>query len=166
VRARGWTARACLPGGDLYGPKPTSRAVREFAAWVAAQQQRFAWVPPALVARWARAYGTRIEHLLANRCTLAGLGPEVVPGLYAAEVEYLMEQEWAHGAADVLWRRSKLGLHLAPGCAGELDAWMAARYSKTVVPAVEGSAQLCAPRDDVEAHVDRVGDRDQAPRHR
>jgi glycerol-3-phosphate dehydrogenase len=124
VRARGWTAHACLPGGDLYGPRPASRGVLEFSDWVAAQQERFAWVPPALVGRWARAYGTRIERLLADRSTLAELGPEVVPGLYAAEVEYLMQQEWAHSAADILWRRSKLGLHLAPGCAGQLDAWI------------------------------------------
>ncbi len=135
VRAPAWTARACLPGGDLYGPQPSSRGVREFGAWTAAQQQRFGWAPPALVARWAHAYGTRIEQLLANCGTLADLGPEVVPGLYAAEVEYLMQHEWAHDAADILWRRSKLGLHLAPGCADKLDAWMAACDSKTVVPA-------------------------------
>ena len=35
--------------------------------------------------------------------------------LSAAEVRYLMKEEWARTADDVLWRRSKLGLKVAPG---------------------------------------------------
>jgi glycerol-3-phosphate dehydrogenase len=44
--------------------------------------------------------------------------------LYARELEYLWRHEWARTAEDVLWRRSKLGLHLAPESAATLDAWM------------------------------------------
>ena len=35
---------------------------------------------------------------------------EFAPGLGRAEVEYLMREEWARTAADVLWRRTKAGL--------------------------------------------------------
>jgi glycerol-3-phosphate dehydrogenase len=125
--ARGWTAEACLPGGDLFGARPSNRAVLEFEQWVQGVQARYLWLPPALSSRYARAYGTRIAVLLARCRTLADLGPEVAPGLYAAEVEYLLSNEWARSAADVLWRRSKLGLHIPPGCAERLDAWIQAR---------------------------------------
>ena len=35
-------------------------------------------------------------------------------GLYQREVDYLRRVEWAQSAQDILWRRSKLGLFLAP----------------------------------------------------
>ena len=130
--APAWTAHACLPGGDLFGPEPGSRGVLEFERWVGTLQRTWPWLPGALAARYARAYGTRTSTLLAGCTSLDDLGAEVVPGLYAAEVAYLMRHEWATCAADILWRRSKLGLHLAPGCAARLDAWIAAR---TAAPA-------------------------------
>jgi len=39
------------------------------------------------------------------------LGQEIAPDLYEAELFYLKRDEWAMTAEDVLWRRSKLGLH-------------------------------------------------------
>lgn len=122
----GWTARAVLPGGDLFGSTPGSRAVLEFDRWVGALGRRHPWLPGSLALRWARAYGTRVEILLAGATCLDDLGDEVAPGLYAAELRYLMRHEWAGCAEDVLWRRSKLGLHLPPGCADAIAAWMAA----------------------------------------
>jgi len=121
-----WTATACLPGGDLFGAVPDNRGVREFGAFVQQLQRQYAWLPPKLVARHARAYGTRI-HVLLNGCAaLADMGDEVASGLYAAEIEYLRRREWAVSAADILWRRSKLGLHLPPETESRLDAWLAA----------------------------------------
>jgi glycerol-3-phosphate dehydrogenase len=131
--AHGWTAQACLPGGDLYGPLPGKRGVLEFDAWRARQAQRYPWLPAALLARYARAYGTRIHTLLARRSSLAELGPEVLPGLYEAEIDYLMTVEWARSGADILWRRTKLGLHVAPGGAALLDEWIAARQGAPVL---------------------------------
>ena len=124
---RAWTAQACLPGGDLFGELPCKRAVVDYAGWVNGMQQRFPWLPPALTVRYARAYGTRMAAMLASCAALADLGEEILPGLYAVEVRYLMRQEWACSAADILWRRSKLGLHLAASSAAVLDAWIAAQ---------------------------------------
>ncbi len=124
-RAPGWTASACLPGGDLYGELPSSRSVLEFDQWVGGLQRRFPWLPAPLTARYARAYGTRSMCMLAGCASLADLGREILPGLYPAEVHYLIGQEWATCAADILWRRSKLGLHLPPGSAAVLDDWIA-----------------------------------------
>jgi glycerol-3-phosphate dehydrogenase len=127
-KAPAWTAGACLPGGDLLGAKPAGRAVLEFDLWVRRQQARYPWLPQALLVRYARAYGTLIDVLLAGRSSVAELGEEIVPGLYAAEAEYLCRHEWATSADDILWRRSKLGLHLPPASARQVDAWLDARF--------------------------------------
>lgn len=119
-----WTASACLPGGDVFGGTPQNRSVREFGQFVQGLQREYAWLPAALVARYARAYGTRIHMLLAGRTDVAAMGEEIAAGLYAAEVDYLRRHEWAVSAADILWRRSKLGLHLPRETAGTLDAWL------------------------------------------
>jgi glycerol-3-phosphate dehydrogenase len=131
-RAPAWTAHACLPGGDLFGEQPSARGVLEFDQWLGAQQQHYPWLPVALLTRYARAYGTRMDCLLRGSSSLSQLGQEVAPGLYAAEIDYLARYEWASSADDILWRRSKLGLHLAPACASELDAWLAAREKARV----------------------------------
>jgi glycerol-3-phosphate dehydrogenase len=120
-----WTADACLPGGELHGSRPSNRSVLEFDAYVQDLQKQYAWLPAPLVARYAHAYGTRIHLLLAGRTDLAQMGEEIAPGLYAAEVEYLVEREWAGSGADILWRRSKLGLHLPAEVEGRLDEWIA-----------------------------------------
>ena len=123
-RRRAWTEQACLPGGDVYGAVPQNRAVREFGQFVQALQREYAWLPAALVARYARAYGTRIHVLLEGRADVAAMGEEIAAGLYAAEVDYVRRHEWAVSAADILWRRSKLGLHLPRETADTLDAWL------------------------------------------
>ena len=124
VYGKAWTANACLPGGDLFGSKPINRSVLEYDAYVSGLQQKYRWLAPALVARYARAYGTRIDTLLVGRNSIGEMGEEIAPGLYEAEIDYLMRHEWAVTAADMLWRRSKLGLHLPPGTEEKLDAWL------------------------------------------
>ncbi|HEX8957278.1 MAG TPA: glycerol-3-phosphate dehydrogenase [Burkholderiaceae bacterium] len=119
-----WTANACLPGGDIYGPKPQNRSVREFERFIASMQQRYAWLPPELVTRYAHAYGSRIHVLLDGRGAIADMGEEVAPGLYGAELEYLVLHEWARDAADILWRRTKLGLHLPADSAQRVAHWL------------------------------------------
>jgi glycerol-3-phosphate dehydrogenase len=125
----GWTKDACLPGGDLFDAKPSNKSVLQFDAYVAALQKQYAWLPRALVKRYARAYGTRIHELLSNRKAVQDLGEEIAPGLYSAEVMYLTTREWATRAADILWRRSKLGLHLPGNTEQTLDAWMQGQRS-------------------------------------
>ena len=112
-----WTMRAPLPGGDLPGG--------DFAAFRTALGARLADFPTRLVDRWAHAYGTRLDHWLGPARSPAALGEQIVPDLYAAEVEYLRRHEWAVTAEDILWRRTKLGLHAPPDAAASLDAWLA-----------------------------------------
>jgi glycerol-3-phosphate dehydrogenase len=113
----GWTADTPLPGGNL----PNA----DFDAFLTQAQQRYPWLPVPLLTRYARAYGSRIEVLLGAARSLAELGTEIVPSLFEAEARYLVEVEWASRADDILWRRSKLKLHLPPDAAQKLDAWLA-----------------------------------------
>jgi glycerol-3-phosphate dehydrogenase len=128
-RHGGWTADRCLPGGDVFGTLPANRSVSAFDSYVQQLQNKYAWLAPQLVARYAHAYGTRIDMLLAGRSGIADMGQQIAPGLFAAEVDYWMQHEWATCAADMLWRRSKLGLHLPRDIEGKLDAWIAGRQS-------------------------------------
>src|SRR5690606_32440650 len=132
--APSWTDAACLPGGDIHGGVPSIRSVTGFDAYVRDMQSRYNWLPPSLVARYVRAYGTRIHQLLDRRTTLSDMGEEVASGLYAAEIEYLVEHEWARCAADILWRRSKLGLRLPADTEAVLDAWLRQKGIAPVQP--------------------------------
>jgi len=124
-----WTADACLPGGDLFGSTPQNRSVLEFDAYVHGLQKQYAWLAPKVISRYARAYGTRIHQLLDGRGSLEDMGEPLAAGLYAAELEYLMNFEWASSSADILWRRSKLGLHVPPETAQKIDDWITQQRS-------------------------------------
>ncbi|MEB2510121.1 glycerol-3-phosphate dehydrogenase [Burkholderia multivorans] len=123
--APAWTAGAPLPGGDIANAK--------FDAFADAFAKRHRWLPAPLARRYARAYGTRAARVVGDAQSLADLGAEIVPGLFEAELRYLRDAEWATCAQDVLWRRSKLGLHVAPGtldaASTALDAWFAAAHA-------------------------------------
>ena len=122
-----WTEYACLPGGDLYGA-PQNRNVLEYDAYVTRMQRQFAWLPPMLVARYVRAYGTRIHLLLKDRHGISQMGEALAKDLFAAEIDYLVKHEWASSGADILWRRSKLGLHLPAGSEQHIDQWIDRTY--------------------------------------
>ncbi|MDL2425159.1 glycerol-3-phosphate dehydrogenase, partial [Pseudomonas sp. BAgro211] len=66
---------------------------------------RLRQLDPALARRWASTYGSRIWKLLDGAHNLSELGEHLGAGLYAREVEYLVHEEWARDADDILWRR-------------------------------------------------------------
>jgi glycerol-3-phosphate dehydrogenase len=101
---QGWTDHAALPGGDL--PRG------DFASFLVGVQRRWPFLPAAIANRLARAYGTRISDLLGAAKHMDDLGRHFGGGLTSAELEYLYTHEWAITAEDVLWRRTKVGLHM------------------------------------------------------
>lgn len=119
-----WTEHACLPGGDIYGDVPENRAVSEFPLFIQQCQQQYAWLPPHLTERYAHAYGSRIHVLLKDKYSLADMGDLLLPGLYVAEAAYLVKHEWALEVDDILWRRSRLGLHLLGEDSSRLQEWL------------------------------------------
>ena len=123
---RPWTEDAVLPGGDLSAWTQTACAGPDLGmvAFVSQLQARYPWVPVLTLRRWAQAYGTQIPLLVGSAQCLKDLGPTEVTGLYRAELRYLIQAEWARTADDVLWRRSKLGLHLTPAQCAHVAACM------------------------------------------
>ena len=85
----------------------------------------YPWLPDALVRRYARSYGTRMKRLLRGASCLKDLGADLGGGLTEAEVDYLVDQEFAQSPQDILWRRSKLGLRVPDGTAERLAAYLA-----------------------------------------
>jgi len=116
-----WTNAVPLPGGDI----PDA----DFDAFLAGLRGRWPWLPTDLAQRYARAYGTRADRLLGGANGMNDLGQHFGDDLYGREVDYLIDREWAMTAADVLWRRSKLGLHLAPATVAALESWFGSRPS-------------------------------------
>lgn len=115
--APAWTRDARLPGGDLPTLDPADLQT-ELAA-------RHPALPAELLLRWARAYGSEVWQLLDGVQTPADLGEAVAPGLFARELDYLVREEWARTADDILWRRSKLGLSIGAAGAAAVAAWVA-----------------------------------------
>ena len=116
-----WTCRVALPGGDLPGG--------DFTAFLRDIRQRWPFLPESLALRLARSYGTRMEAILGSATCLDDLGKPLGAGLTAAEIEYLISSEWAVTAEDILWRRTKLGLHMTKEECSALERYMSARMA-------------------------------------
>jgi len=112
-----WTANAPLPGGDF--------EVTAFDAQVAALQKDYPFLDAVFATRLMRLYGTDARFILGEASALDDLGKCFGYNLYEAEVKWLIGREWARTAADVLWRRTKLGLRLGREEVVELDTFMA-----------------------------------------
>ncbi|HMN76607.1 MAG TPA: glycerol-3-phosphate dehydrogenase [Burkholderiaceae bacterium] len=136
--ARGaWTHGAHLPGGDLSAwIGPAKRPDTDFAAFVQALARRHPELPAALCWRLARCYGSRVELLLGAD----GLGAEVAPGLHEAELNHLHAHEWARSADDVLWRRTKLGLHMSAAERAAVARWCVEHWSEAPLAAAAEAA--------------------------
>jgi len=96
-----------------------------------AARRRWQHLPPELVARLARSYGTRMERILAGAGSLAALGERFGAAFTLAEVEYMRRHEWAATAADILWRRSKLGLVVPAADAARLERYLLGALPRT-----------------------------------
>lgn len=116
-----WTKSAPLPGGDMDGRKNPARAIERLINTIGS----FApWLDPDIVARLAHAYGTRAFDLLDGAQRPSDLGQYFGAGLYETEVAFLIRHEWAQSCEDILWRRSKLGLHMNEKERADLEKYM------------------------------------------
>jgi glycerol-3-phosphate dehydrogenase len=118
-----WTADAPLPGGEQMS------STSELSINLGLQ---YTWLPQPLALRWASSYGSRSWQLLEGACSLNDLGEHLGADLYAREVEYLCQHEWAKCAADILWRRSKLGLFISPSQQTKLEQYLLLRSAQGV----------------------------------
>jgi glycerol-3-phosphate dehydrogenase len=99
-----WTASAPLPGGDI--------ARDGFDVFAGDLATAYPELPPGLLADLARRHGTMAGDVIGEARTLADFGTHFGAFLTAREIDYLIDHEWARAPEDVLWRRTKCGLHL------------------------------------------------------
>ncbi|MDO6708500.1 glycerol-3-phosphate dehydrogenase [Photobacterium sp. 1_MG-2023] len=116
-----WTADACLPGGEVNFD--LSRLAKDL-------QAHFAWLSDFTAERLATNYGTLSWKIMQGVSTEADLGEHFGEGLYAREVDYLMQDEFAASVEDALWRRSKLGLYLTQEQQQAVAAYMSAKQAE------------------------------------
>lgn len=125
VHTPSWTERARLPGGD-FSSQDAPRLHADLAA-------RYGWLDDATRLRLAQAYGTRIFDLLGDAQSIDDLGEQLGAGLSEREVAYLVRNEWARTADDILWRRTRLGLRLSGEEVAALERWLGQRL-ETLAP--------------------------------
>jgi glycerol-3-phosphate dehydrogenase len=128
-----WTAQSKLPGGDI--------AHDGVDAEVARLQTKYSFLRPGQALRLFRAYGTEVEKILGDARFAADLGQSFGP-VTEREVEHLVANEWVQTADDVLWRRSKLGLHMKAEEQNALREYLDARSGvATLEPAKQRSSK-------------------------
>lgn len=112
-----WTAGVAMPGGDF--------AVDGVADLIAKLEQQYPFLTPAWARRLVKAYGLDAFEILGNAKTARDLGFDFGATLHAREVTWLIQNEFARSAEDIIWRRSKLGLRMTADDIAKLDNWIA-----------------------------------------
>jgi glycerol-3-phosphate dehydrogenase len=83
------------------------------------------FLDPLSLPRLVRTHGSLLPELFRH-----GSGATLGAGLTEAELDWMRAREWARSAEDVLWRRTKLGLHMSEaeraGVAARFEAVRAA----------------------------------------
>ncbi len=104
IPGRPWTATAPLPGAS------TGRF--DYVEFLKSMLTRYASLPTGLVEGIVRRHGSTAIDLIGDAQSINDLGTHFGAGLTEREVDHFMNREWARTGEDVLWRRSKIGLHL------------------------------------------------------
>lgn len=127
-----------LPGGNL----PTA-SFEDYQQQIA---KTHAWLDPATRLRYLRSYGSNIDYLLAGCRQTSDLGLYFAPTLYQIEVDYLVQNEWATTAEDILWRRSKCGLVINSEALQRLNDYLASSRSSCARMPVTSATKACCTR--------------------
>lgn len=115
-----WTQRVTLPGGDVAGG--------DLGGLVQRLVQERNGLPHELLTALVHRHGTLAAEVLGNAQEVQALGIHFGADLYACEVDYLIEHEWARSADDVLWRHTKTGLRLSKAQHAQVADYLARRF--------------------------------------
>ena len=110
-----WTEAAPLPGGDMPGA--------DYETFANSLRDAYPWMPRNLLHHYGRLYGTLTRKLVGSANGVAALGRHFGGNLYEAEVRYLIANEWAQQADDILYRRTKHYLHLTEAERAAFREW-------------------------------------------
>jgi len=100
LRAR-WTASTPLPGSAFSSRTEARQAIFD----------RYRDLPEPVLRGVFRRHGAEAREVLGDGNT----GEHYGAGLTERELRFFLEREWAASAEDVLWRRTKCGLHMSEG---------------------------------------------------
>ncbi|MGI9283322.1 MAG: glycerol-3-phosphate dehydrogenase [Endozoicomonas sp.] len=118
-----WTKDCQLPGSEQF--KSVQACTEELC-------NAHPWLPADIAARFSGTYGNLSYRLIGKSRSLNDFGEHFGAGLYAAEVDYLIESEWAYKMEDILWRRSKLGIELDESGKARLKAYLSERLPELI----------------------------------
>jgi glycerol-3-phosphate dehydrogenase len=111
-----WTAGTVLPGGAL--PEGGIDGL------LAALRKDYSGLDDELLKGLARRHGSLSAEVLAYAPRGVAGSRHFGADLYAFEVDYLVQREWARTVEDVLWRRTKSGLRLDPAAVNAVATYM------------------------------------------
>ena len=111
-----WTHGSPLPGGNIENA--------DFKSFYDDLRRKYDWMNKNTLHRLARAYGMRIERILNDVKEERELGTHFGDGVFQAEIDYLCTREWAQSLQDILYRRSKLGLHISGHTRDKLENYL------------------------------------------
>ncbi len=116
-----WTAAEALPGGDF--------AVDGFERLVFDVESKYPFMPKGVARRLVRAYGTDSWRILQKITSVNDLGNHFGAGVFAAELDWVIKNEWVSSAEDFVWRRTRLGLRLSVEQIAVIDDYIRQRHS-------------------------------------
>ena len=100
-----WTGKEALPGGDIESLDEVADAL----------MKKHPVLPIDYLRRLVSRHGSRTGEVLAGVRSMSDLGELFGAGatlLSEREIDYCMKEEWARMPDDILWRRTKCGLHM------------------------------------------------------
>lgn len=112
-----WTADARLPGGHFSSKSALYNKLTHHYPWLWHSQMR----------RYIDSYGTNTYQVLQDIKHKSQLGIHFGADLYQCEVDYLVKNEWARTVDDIIWRRTKTGLHLNQTQIAKLERYLNTR---------------------------------------
>lgn len=118
---KAWTKNVALPGG----------AFTNKADLIKQLQKDYPWLPESVCVRYVRQYGMLCTKFLEGKADLGSMGENFGADMYQAEVDYLIDHEWAMSLEDVIWRRTKHGLRLSQSEQANLESYITAQVSKS-----------------------------------
>jgi len=120
---KAWTKEVPLPGG----------AFENQETLCANLEAQYPWLPEAARVRYVRQYGLLCSKFLKGKQTLSDLGEDFGAHLYQAEVDYLIQYEWAYTLDDIIWRRTKQGLRLTEAQKQRLQTYVSEKVGSNLV---------------------------------
>ena len=132
---KSWTADTFLPGGALLGEDVKGNRISKtgisnntIETLLKRLKEKYERLPLALLQRLASCYGSRSFKLLGDKQELEELGQHFGHQLYEIECDFLVHNEWADSADDIIWRRSQIGLQFDKSQQQALTDWFHRAY--------------------------------------